>query len=141
MRSLEGYEGEVEGVFEVVGVGVGVETHAPFLAEVVEEEAGSRSLSTCSSLASRTLTRRTPPLHLRGRHAADGAGSDYQDAGLDHDSSPDPASTGGRSFRSSFKRGVAPVALQEQPLPLFLGVLEESGPALGARASSLDKVS
>jgi hypothetical protein len=39
VRGFQGYEGEVEGVFEVSGARVGVEADAAFLAEVVEEEA------------------------------------------------------------------------------------------------------
>ena len=48
---------------------------------------------------------------------------------------------GRQVLKKLVQRRVAPVALQEQPLPLFVGVLEEAGAALGARASLSDEVS
>ena len=45
-----------------------------------------------------------------------------------------PRIDGREVLQELVQRGVAPVALQEQPLPLFVRVLEKARPALGARA-------
>ena len=100
VRGLEGDEGEVEGILEVVRVGVGVEADAALLAQIVEEEAGVAQLRGVLLVGVEDGHAPHGALHLRGRHAADGAGPDYQDARFDHGA--DPASTGGRSFKSSF---------------------------------------
>ena len=103
MRSFEGYEGEIEGAFEVGRVGVGVEAHASLLAEVVEKEARAAHPLDVLLVGVEDAHAAHLARHLCGCCAADGSGSDYQYAGFDHDSSPDPASTGGRSVNSSFK--------------------------------------
>src|SRR5215203_3210151 len=52
-----------------------------------------------------------------------------------------PRIDGWQLFQELVQRGVAPVALQEQTLPLFIRVPEKSRPALGARAPLFDEVS
>ena len=99
---FEGNEGEVEGILEVRRIGVGIEAHVALLAQFVEQEArvphplGVLFVGVEDAYASH------PAPHLRRRHAADGAGPDYEDAGFYHGVSF-PASTGGRSSSSSLR--------------------------------------
>src|SRR5215216_5914984 len=97
---FEGNEGEIEGAFEVRGVGVGIEAHVALLTQFVEQEARVPHPLDVLFVGVQDAYSSHPALHLRRRHAADGTGPDYEDTGFYHEVSF-PTSTGGRSSSSA----------------------------------------
>src|SRR5215216_1404696 len=97
---FEGDEGEIEGAFEVRGIGVGIEAHAALLAQFVEQEARILHPLDVLCVGVQDAYASHPALHLRCRYAADGSGPDYEDTGFYHEVSF-PTSTGGRSSSSA----------------------------------------
>src|SRR5918994_521933 len=97
---FEGYEGEIEGVFEVRGIGVGIEAYVALLAQFVEQEARVTHPLDVLFIGVEDAYASHSALHLRRRYAADGAGPNHEDAGIDHGVSF-PISTGGRSSSSA----------------------------------------
>src|SRR5215210_1649032 len=98
---FQGYEGEIEGAFEARGVRTSVDGHVALFAQFVEQEPGVLHPLDMFFVGVKHACAAYPALHPRRRHTADGARPDYEDAGVYHVASPDPASTGGRSSKRS----------------------------------------
>jgi hypothetical protein len=76
VRRLEGYQGEVEGAVELVGVSVGFDPHPTFLAQVVYEEAVSSYPLDVLFIGVEHGDALHLARHLRRRYPADGARAD-----------------------------------------------------------------